>query len=320
MIARDGSACIGCLTPLTPGQMTPLRVGRMHYPCRKRHLPICALSWYTCPRPASPSGQKRLTRPARRPVQFSLRRTRLKMLTFHALYVALLFVAAVIGVALAAHAWQHRATPGAKAFAGIVLGMSLWSLALAIMAFTNSTEAADFWGRWVRFIANTTMPVVILVLAGTLVPLAANVPDTFFAEGPRPSFTPFGFAAKGLIYACALFRYRLIDIVPIARDRVIESTDDAVPVLDVQRRLVDVNPAAQALLSRKDSELVGQPIADLLLAWSELVERQDSRLHAEMITGEGEGAPQLARVLRALVRESRFLDIVTAAEGSKDGR
>jgi PAS domain S-box-containing protein len=317
-----------------------------------------------------------------------------QVLTFYTLYVVLLFVAAATGVALAAYAWRQRRTPGAMAFTGMVLGMSLWSFALAMMAFTNSPEAADFWGRRVRFIANATMPVLILVfvirytgrqkwlswprlallfiiplitliltwsgeahylflhfltekagpftflgpittrgpwnavhltysylalflslgllllqvfrtrfpyrgqaillLAGTLIPLAANVPDSFFVEGPRPSFTPFGFAAMGLIYAWALFRYRLFDIVPIARDLVIESMGDAMLILDEQHRLVDVNPAAQALMGCKDSTLIGQPIADLLPAWSEPVERQDSRLHAEIVMGEGEGVRHLA--------------------------
>lgn len=76
------------------------------------------------------------------------------MLTFYALYIVLLFVTVVIGMALAAYAWRHRHVPGAMAFAGVVLGMSLWSFSLAMMAFTDSPEAADFWGRRVRFVAN----------------------------------------------------------------------------------------------------------------------------------------------------------------------
>ena len=316
------------------------------------------------------------------------------MLTFHTLYIVLLFFTVIISVALAAYAWRHRHTPGAMAFAGVMLGVSLWSFSLAMMAFTRSPEAADFWGRRVRLITNTTaaplllvfaiqytgrekwlnwprlallftIPLIsliltwspeahylfvhfatdkvgpytflagttstgpwyavhltyvylvsflslmllllqifrtrfpyrgqaILLLVGSIVPFLANVPDTFMAAGPKPSFTPFGFAVLGLIYAWALFRYRLLDLVPVARDLVVESMADAVLVLDEQHRLVDFNPAAQALLGRKDSELVGQPIVELLPAWSKLVEHQDSRLHAEMIMGEGEGARHLA--------------------------
>jgi len=105
---------------------------------------------------------------------------------------------------------------------------------------------------------------------------------------------PFGIAALGLTYAWALFRYRLFDIVPIARDLVIESMGDAVLVLDQQHRLVDVNPAAQALIGRKDSELIGQPIADLLPAWSELGEHPDHLMRAEIVMDAGEAERHIA--------------------------
>jgi PAS domain S-box-containing protein len=114
------------------------------------------------------------------------------------------------------------------------------------------------------------------------------------AAGPQPSFTPFGTAALGLIYAWALFRYRLLDIVPVARDLIMGSMADAVLVLDEQHRLVDVNLAAQALTGRTASELVGQPIADVLPAWSDLDEQPDHVMLAEIVMGEGEGARQFS--------------------------
>jgi PAS domain S-box-containing protein len=366
----------------------------MYYPSRKERFSICVLSWYTCLRPASPSGERRLTRSARRPVQVSLRGNHLKMLTFYVLYIVLLFVTVVIGVALAAYVWRHRHTPGAMAFAGLMLGTALMSFSLAMLAFTNSPEAADFWGRRVRFISNTMMsalllvfviqytgrekwlswprlallfsvPVISLVLTwsgeahylfvhlstgkvgpftflgkatstgpwnvvyltysyltmcfslvllllqifrtkfpyrgqaillfvGGLFPFLATVPDTFMAAGPRPSLAPFGVAALGLVYAWALFRYRLFDIVPIARDRVIESMTDAVLVLDERHRLVDVNPAAQALMGRKHSELIGRPIAAVLPAWSRLAAHPDHVMRAETVMDTGGGARHIA--------------------------
>lgn len=64
------------------------------------------------------------------------------MLTFYALYIVLLFVTVVTGVALAAYGWRHRHIPGAMAFAGVALGMSLWSFSLAMMAFTDAPPSS----------------------------------------------------------------------------------------------------------------------------------------------------------------------------------
>ncbi len=42
-----------------------------------------------------------------------------------------------------------------------------------------------------------------------------------------------------------IYRYRLFGLVPVARDMVVDSMDDGVIVLDAQRRLVDLNAAAE---------------------------------------------------------------------------
>lgn len=70
--------------------------------------------------------------------------------------------------------------------------------------------------------------------------------------------------------------------------------------------------------------LTPDDLCDLPDAWvndlSQAARRGRAGQVLALIDGIERERPQIARVLRALVRESRFLDIVTAAEGSKDGR
>jgi hypothetical protein len=54
-------------------------------------------------------------------------------------------------------------------------------------------------------------------------------------------------------------------VVPIARERLLEEIEDALLVLDPAGRLVDVNPAARALLKIDDSQ-IGRPAAVVLPA------------------------------------------------------
>lgn len=111
------------------------------------------------------------------------------------------------------------------------------------------------------------------IIAGTLIPLVgtlltmAGVAFTFHRDT-----TPLTFALSNLVVAWGLFRYRLFDVVPMARDAVIEHMGDSVVVLDARDRVVDLNPAAQAVLGRSSAEVVGLPASQVYAAWSDLVE------------------------------------------------
>ncbi len=102
--------------------------------------------------------------------------------------------------------------------------------------------------------------------------------------------TPFTFTITGLAFGWSLWRYRLLDIVPVAREQVIESMSDAVIVVDEQKRIVDLNRAAQRLASHTASQAVGQPFTQVFSGWPELVAhyRKATQTYAEVVLGEGE--------------------------------
>jgi PAS domain S-box-containing protein len=107
---------------------------------------------------------------------------------------------------------------------------------------------------------------------------------------PELDLTPFAFTVTGVAMASSLFLFRLLDIIPVAREAVIESMSDAVIVLDEQNRIVDLNPAAQRLAVRTASRAVGRPFIQVFAAWPELVERYRdvTEADAEVVLGEGE--------------------------------
>jgi diguanylate cyclase (GGDEF)-like protein/PAS domain S-box-containing protein len=77
---------------------------------------------------------------------------------------------------------------------------------------------------------------------------------------------PFVFTIWGIAIAWAMFRYRLFDLAPIAREALIENLSDGVVVLDAQYRVVDVNQAAQKLFGWS-VPLIGQHADQLLHNW-----------------------------------------------------
>lgn len=107
---------------------------------------------------------------------------------------------------------------------------------------------------------------------------------------PQIDPSPFTFTLTGLAWSWGIFRYRLFDIVPVARGIVFENMSDGVIVLDTQNRVVDLNPAAGRILNRPRSQVIGQPMESILVARSDLIERYGEVATAhEKIAVEGEG-------------------------------
>ncbi|MDD5368293.1 MAG: histidine kinase N-terminal 7TM domain-containing protein [Anaerolineaceae bacterium] len=80
----------------------------------------------------------------------------------------------------------------------------------------------------------------------------------------RPEFTPLAVTLSGIAFGWGLFRFRLLDIVPVAREVVIESMKDGMLVLDSQGRIIDLNPAARDILGAPTANYIGAPITRVL--------------------------------------------------------
>jgi PAS domain S-box-containing protein len=113
-----------------------------------------------------------------------------------------------------------------------------------------------------------------LILVGNLIPILGTVLTlTVLDNAPDRDISPLTFAVGNLLVTWGLLHYRLFDVVPIARDLVLESLEDAVITLDVQNRVVDINPAARDVLGHSNGVLIGQPVTDVFSAWPDLLRR-----------------------------------------------
>ncbi len=112
---------------------------------------------------------------------------------------------------------------------------------------------------------------VTLVL-GAIAPVITSI---MYATGLNPispiDLTPFGFVFMGIAFFFAFFRYRALDLTPIARDAIIENMSDGVLVLDMQDRLVDVNPALEKIFNRTRASFMGRPIFEAFQEMPELL-------------------------------------------------
>lgn len=112
-----------------------------------------------------------------------------------------------------------------------------------------------------------------LVMGGLVPILFSLVYVLHLVPNLRKDFTPVGFAVAGVLFAIGMFRNRLFDLKPVARDLLIESLNDPMLVLDCKGRLVDLNPAAQRVLNQPADAVIGQPAETVLHPWKHLVDQ-----------------------------------------------
>lgn len=97
-----------------------------------------------------------------------------------------------------------------------------------------------------------------LLMLSAAAPWLGNIlylSGAFPLQGLDP--TPHSFAFTGLVFALDLLYLRLLYLVPVARTRAFEAMGDGIVVIDRNLRILDLNPAAAAMLGQKRSQLQG---------------------------------------------------------------
>ena len=122
----------------------------------------------------------------------------------------------------------------------------------------------------------------IILLIAVLTPWLGNL---LYVRGsyPIPSLdiTPFAFTISIVVFAWGIFRFKLVNLAPVARDTVVEKMRDGMIVLDAQGNIVDINPAVQRALGLSASQAIGQNAKDVFNATPSLVERYGHTLEAQ---------------------------------------
>lgn len=139
---------------------------------------------------------------------------------------------------------------------------------------------------------------VISLLIGVSVPWLGNVIHIF----DMPLFsgfdmTPVVFTISGLAFGWAVFRHRLLEVVPIAYDVMLNNMQDAVFVFDRHQRVLDLNPAAVRLTGQNQKKRVALT-ADRLIPGG-----------SDMIAAIGKGGARQQVCLRS-DQQDRYFDLV----------
>jgi PAS domain S-box-containing protein len=109
----------------------------------------------------------------------------------------------------------------------------------------------------------------VLIVVGILAPLTGNAVSVFeLAPLPGLDLTPYGFTVTGIAFGNALFRYRLFDLLPatrrLGRQAALVDLSDGIVIVDTNRQVLYLNPAATEILGREADEALGSSVGSLV--------------------------------------------------------
>ncbi len=115
------------------------------------------------------------------------------------------------------------------------------------------------------------------------------IPNIIYVLGLSPikrfDITPLFFGPAGLIIAWGIFRYKLFDVIPVARATVIENMNAGVMVLDLQDRVLDINPAFKKIVDYTIPKTSARTVEEVCRKIPELLKSCTDRsiTHSEFI-------------------------------------
>lgn len=139
-----------------------------------------------------------------------------------------------------------RIGPGPLALLVLDHGPAWWAhAALSLAMFAAGILVLALRG------ADASPPVrrrALVSVAGILLPMTA---DLLLIAGATPFGIdpgPVAVILSGLLFAWAIYRLRFFDLLPVARERVLESLDEGLAIMDQGGRVAYFNPSAASML------------------------------------------------------------------------
>lgn len=124
---------------------------------------------------------------------------------------------------------------------------------MIVLLWTASRRGPEFSRRQAR-----------LLFAASTVPVIGNL--AYMLQPPElkgVDWTSITFSVSGVLFVLALYGTRLLDIVPIARDKLVSSLSDGMIVLDMQDRIIDANQAAARMINSLPDILIGKSLHEV---------------------------------------------------------
>ena len=146
---------------------------------------------------------------------------------------------------------------------------------------------------------------VAALMIGGMTPWISNI-IFIFRIGRLTYFdlTPVAFTVSGIAFMWGILRYKLLDVVPIARDLVIQNMFDGIIVVDDDESIIDLNQTARNLSNLGTADVIGRR-AEHVIPWWTVLKRYPSFTEKgsfPVIELEAAGRTYLLQLARSRIR------------------
>jgi diguanylate cyclase (GGDEF)-like protein/PAS domain S-box-containing protein len=146
---------------------------------------------------------------------------------------------------------------------------------------------------------------VWVIIVGMLVPVFCSMLELFIVSPfPGLDITPFFFTISGIFIAVGLFRFHMLDLTPVALNKLIETTVDGMVVLDSKKVVVNFNPAAKRIFPHGIDKL-GASAISLFSRWPELLLTISSGKESSLEIQVENGRPRTFEVTISTLHQHR---------------
>jgi len=106
---------------------------------------------------------------------------------------------------------------------------------------------------------------VRLIIVGVLIPWIANILNLIgFRINEFVDVTPYAFIATSTVISYGLINYKLFDVIPFARGKVLQGIREGMMVIDPETRIVDLNNTMREILQPISTDLIGVKLNEIL--------------------------------------------------------
>lgn len=140
-----------------------------------------------------------------------------------------------------------------------------WFWVNAVFIYTAVAGGGVLLLRLVWFSDHLYVDQAALLTVGATVPVLASLVSVLplsTPTGPQLDLTPYSFVVSGIAFGYALFRRRLFDVVPatrqLGRSAVVQHLEDGAIIVDTDRTVLYLNPAAATLFGCPPDDAVGR--------------------------------------------------------------
>ena len=117
------------------------------------------------------------------------------------------------------------------------------------------------------------------LLVATLIPIIGNLMYlTDINPFPGIDWTPVSFVLTGIIIALGIFRFRMFNIVPLARTKLFELINDGVVVVNTEGIIEDCNSAVYSIFNWQNKSIIHQPFGKVFNLYDKLTSALSNNL------------------------------------------